>query len=114
MEGVHRKQSGVSDQVKDKKAAAFEHEASADCISPAALLRLRDLHRLVQAEHLLVEDEPALHVRREQEVFLRVLMTVATELQRKFRMREQITDLVGAALDRMHQRTGELMDHLSG
>src|SRR3954464_13964791 len=71
-----------------------------------------DLHGIIEAEHLLVKDQPALHVRREQEVFLRMLMAVATKLQRKFRMREQVADLIRAALDRMNQYAGKFVDDL--
>ena len=55
------------------------------------------LIRLGHAQQNLEEQEPALQVHGDQEVFLGMLTAVLADLRRELRMREQITDLVGAA-----------------
>ena len=45
-------------------------------ISPVVILG--HLHRFVQPQHLLIKDEPALHVRGEQEVLFGMLVAVAS------------------------------------
>ena len=65
-----------------------------------------------QAEENLVEEQPALHVRRKQEVLLHVFATVLTKSLRQFAVREQIADLIRATLDGVNQSARDLVNDL--
>src|SRR5512133_116973 len=68
--------------------------------------------RLGHAEHDLKEQQPAFDVTRNEEVLFHMLFAVAAEFRREFRMSEQVADLVGAALDRVHQHAGKFVNDL--
>src|SRR5713226_8481822 len=59
------------------------------------------------------QQEVTFQVVRDKEIFFDVLVAVLTQPTRKLRVREQETELVRAALHRVHQHPGELVDHLS-
>ena len=55
------------------------------------------LARLCHAQQYLEQQQPALQIYRDQEVFLCVFAPVLAKLSGEFRMREQVSDLVSAA-----------------
>src|SRR5262244_2092690 len=72
------------------------------------------LARLSHAQQDLEQEQPALEVNGDKEVFFGVLAAVLAELRGELRMREQIAHLIRAAFHSVHQHACELVNDLRG
>src|SRR5262249_13848500 len=66
------------------------------------------------AQQDLEQQQPALEIHGNEEVLLGVFAAVLPNLRGKLGMGEQVTDLVGASLHRVHENPGELVNDLTG
>lgn len=81
-------------------------------ITRMTAISLNSLAGFRHPQQQLEQQQPALQVYRDQEIFFRMLASVLAQLRGKLRMRQQVPDLVSAAFHRMHQHAGELMHNL--
>src|SRR5689334_25096201 len=78
------------------------------------LFLLKRCARLNHAQQNLEQEQPALQIYGDQKIFLGMLFAIFAQLRRELRMREQIADLIRAALHGMHQSASKLVDDLCG